>query len=568
MASTQVDRLGSIPLAPAGLTATAVDGGFTLTWTASSDGTIQTYQVSVAPGANQPISSAVAVSSFAAPATTTTFTPGYGPAPLSAFLQAIGTGGASAASGVQVTPLGGPNTTAWVTSYGADPTGVADSSAAFTSANSASLDVFMPPGTYSAHGFTPRVGTHLHGAGRDAVIINIPSNGTFAAISNGSLAEAKVTIDGFTLNGAGASTTGFSFTLTESVTLRDLRFSGLTTNAYFDRGRWPSIEDCISIGNASYASGQLTITSTSDSDYCFWPNVQNYQINCGQYDAGITQGSADPAIYTRRTIRGNITDATADGLQLGSGAKMLVIENDTQGMKVTRVTAEGATTGVLMQEGTGVAVAPGYCIIDNCDFDNFSTAGIQMNGGSYNTISKGEITWGSTHDVPGISLSSVIAPSVQEVQMVGNSTTLGTGVYCSGNVFGLNMGNCVFAGLLKVGLDVSTGTLANAVVTDNSFYDCSSNISGSPAGSGNRFSDNLGLASPNVTTPSFPASGTAVANNTGVDVMAYVTGGTITNVIVSLQTIGAVPGPYYIPATRGITFTYTGSPSWNWSGID
>jgi hypothetical protein len=105
MASTQIDRLGSIPLAPVRLTATAVAGGFTLNWTGSADPAIGSYQVSVAPGSGQPFSEALAVSTLAAPATTTTFTPGYGAAPLTVFLQAVGTGGASAATSVGVTPL-------------------------------------------------------------------------------------------------------------------------------------------------------------------------------------------------------------------------------------------------------------------------------------------------------------------------------------------------------------------------------------------------------------------------------------------------------------------------------
>ena len=107
MASTQIDRLGMIPLAPAGLVATAIAGGFTLSWNATTDATIGSYQVSVAPGAGQPFIDAIAVQSIAAPATGTSYAPGYGAAPVTVFVQAIGSGGASPTASLNVTPLSG-----------------------------------------------------------------------------------------------------------------------------------------------------------------------------------------------------------------------------------------------------------------------------------------------------------------------------------------------------------------------------------------------------------------------------------------------------------------------------
>ena len=99
-------RLGAIPLTPSGFTATATAGGFTLDWNVSSDPTIVSYMVSVAPGANMPFGEAVPVQSVEGPATTTAYAPGYGGSPLTVFLQACGTGGTSGAVSANVTPIG------------------------------------------------------------------------------------------------------------------------------------------------------------------------------------------------------------------------------------------------------------------------------------------------------------------------------------------------------------------------------------------------------------------------------------------------------------------------------
>jgi hypothetical protein len=70
-----------------------------------------------------------------------------------------------------------------------------------------------------------------------------------------------------------------------------------------------------------------------------------------------------------------------------------------------------------------------------------------------------------------------------------------------------------------------------------------------------------------ITTPSIPTSGSShpVTNNTGVDVIAYITGGTVTVVNVDGVTTGATSGPFYIPSGGTIYITYSVAPTWVWA---
>jgi hypothetical protein len=66
-------------------------------------------------------------------------------------------------------------------------------------------------------------------------------------------------------------------------------------------------------------------------------------------------------------------------------------------------------------------------------------------------------------------------------------------------------------------------------------------------------------------TPAVPASGTAVANNTGQDLSVVILGGTVTNVNVN-ATSRATATPAYVGAAAGttITLTYSVAPVWAW----
>ena len=100
---------------------------------------------------------------------------------------------------------------------------------------------------------------------------------------------------------------------------------------------------------------------------------------------------------------------------------------------------------------------------------------------------------------------------------------------------------------------------------------------GSPTGLGSNLTltappTNTGAVAPtgnsttDVGTPAVPASNVAVINTTGVDVTAYVTGGTVTAIAVGRKTTGLTSGAIRVPANQTITLTYSVAPTWSWVG--
>jgi hypothetical protein len=83
---------------------------------------------------------------------------------------------------------------------------------------------------------------------------------------------------------------------------------------------------------------------------------------------------------------------------------------------------------------------------------------------------------------------------------------------------------------------------------------------------------------PTITTPGTPvASGSAVANSTGLDCMVYMSSTTgIGKILVGAGTIStgstvsasnAMAGGIYVPAGQTITVTYTGTFTWTWLAV-
>lgn len=74
---------------------------------------------------------------------------------------------------------------------------------------------------------------------------------------------------------------------------------------------------------------------------------------------------------------------------------------------------------------------------------------------------------------------------------------------------------------------------------------------------------------PTITTPSFPASGSAITNTTGVDVIVYVSGGTLSSLVVNGGTVATGTGAdfAYVPAGLTVQYGYTGAPSWVWQAV-
>jgi hypothetical protein len=291
-----------------------------------------------------------------------------------------GVGGFQIISPAQaVVTLNGTSLFANVLSYGADPTGAAASDTAFQNAINANTRVYVPPGTYKfVTGVVLRTGSYIWGDGPSSAIINIAASIAAFSFVNSSNTEAKITIESLGFNGVSAGTTAISLTYCETTLIQNVRFSGVTFNVTIDRGRWHTISNCNSEGNTSYPSGQLHIYSSTDTDYCFFPVVFNYNVNCAVFDTGIVQGSLSPAIYTRRTIMARLINCNIDHFDYGTPGVFILVENDTQGMKIIGGSSFGATYGILFQTGSGVAVGPSFTDIISHDVDFYYNAAIQI----------------------------------------------------------------------------------------------------------------------------------------------------------------------------------------------
>jgi len=468
-----------------------------------------------------------------------------------------------------------------VTDFGADPTGVSDSSTAFNAAVNASLSVYIPAGTYrlASGGVTLRPGSTIKGAGMGAATINIAANSNAFSLLNTAEAEAHITISDMTINSLGANTNGIWFRLCDTTVVQRVRFSGLTGNVLLDRGRWHTIEDCVSCGNTLFQAGQLQIHSSTDTEYVFYPTLENYQVNCGSFDSPTPVfGSASPAIYVRRAIQASLQNCAIDHAETTvGGCNFILLENDCQGTKIIGGSSHGCTTGILIQTGAGPTVGPGYTDIISHDVDLFSVAGINVNCNSpgvavLTAIIGGKITAPTANGVPCIHMANVLDGSMTAVHCEDYSGSKhGTGLAISSDVT-VNMSDCIFDNL-NIGWDFSGGSLASCSFANNSITNCTTEVAGGAniAGGANAFNHNrgadppLGAAAP--ATPAVPPTTGVVSNNSGFDVMIYPVGGTGVTWSVNGAGLGASAGPFYVPANGFIQVNYTTAPTWTWIGV-
>jgi hypothetical protein len=71
-----------------------------------------------------------------------------------------------------------------------------------------------------------------------------------------------------------------------------------------------------------------------------------------------------------------------------------------------------------------------------------------------------------------------------------------------------------------------------------------------------------------VTTPSVPATTVAATNTTGVNVMVYISGGTVSDIKVAGTTVfSGTNTAVFLPAGSSITLTYSVAPTWVWMGM-
>ena len=146
-----------------------------------------------------------------------------------------------------------------VVGYGADPTGVKDSSVAFQNAFNSGFAPSIPPGTYKIGTLlTANSGLRIYGAGSQVCIINASTNGFLSA----TLGTAQgIEIEGLTINQATASTTGGTgVSVTATVAnagqpiFRDVVFGSNQNNSTSTTGAF-SVNCALVSTNGAYFSG-------------------------------------------------------------------------------------------------------------------------------------------------------------------------------------------------------------------------------------------------------------------------------------------------------------------------
>lgn len=82
------------------------------------------------------------------------------------------------------------------------------------------------------------------------------------------------------------------------------------------------------------------------------------------------------------------------------------------------------------------------------------------------------------------------------------------------------------------------------------------------------YKNGIATTPPAVATPAVPSSGASVANPTGCDVVVYLTGGSVSLVTVGgTAVLRATPATVYLPVGATVGLTYSTAPTWVWQAV-
>lgn len=178
-----------------------------------------------------------------------------------------------------------------VVTYGADPTGIADSTSAINAAL-ATCGTYIPPGLYKTTA-TLTTGSCASpvvlGAGKTSVIINLHSTTAEGFITTGSATEG--TISGFSLTRTGiptSSATGFDIATNNQLKLEWLQSSGSWVGIKLGTTAWGVVHNVISQNN--YSDGVLIAPPSAGQAQWTFDNVLS-QANDGYGFSVVTTGT-------------------------------------------------------------------------------------------------------------------------------------------------------------------------------------------------------------------------------------------------------------------------------------
>lgn len=379
---------------------------------------------------------------------------------------------------------------------------------------------------------------------------------------------SNIAIESLSIAANVAGVTGLSFSDLQQTLVREVGFLGCVQNFVYDRGGYHTIRDCFASGYGSLPCGSSRLWSSNDWDYVFNVTLSNFQyINTG---TGNNVANDPAALYLRRAVNCTINQINALSLVESNGTawqNAIIVENDSQGCIFSDSVFVHVYNGVVVQQGSGVAVSPSVITFNNVSIDQAANRGYLFINGTFLTVEGGAVTpnanqVGITPNIIWSGASFVIFKGTTVNSYYGNG---GCGFYFGGcscvTIEGCNITNCnsgfIFA-----------NNPTHIRVVNNHLNGCASPVSGSFAGVGNYISNNDACNPLAVSNPMLPASGVPVTNTTGVRCTVFVSGGTITRYALNGQTIQNIVGNQSFELEPGdsLAITYSAAPSWTWIG--
>ncbi|HET9189801.1 MAG TPA: glycosyl hydrolase family 28-related protein [Rudaea sp.] len=449
-----------------------------------------------------------------------------------------------------------------VADFGAVGDGVADCTAAFQAAlNAVSTAgggcVTVPNGSYVVGALTLASNVRLAGAGLASTTL-IPDAASITVLSGSSC--NNVVVENLSI-GCAAKTgvTGISFTKGWQCTIRNVQFEGCATSFVIDRGSFYDVSGIFLTGSSSIGAGGCKIWSSSDTDYVHDVVLRSVAIT----NAG--NGVTGTGIYIRRGVSVLVSNAHANDMVTGGTAQnFIVVENDSQGCKIVECGSPYSNIGLLVQTGSGVAVAPTFLDVISFDSDQCVSHAIDIEDGEWIRIIGGNLTAsGRTPAAFALLINGATSVFVDGVTVQGFSSTPGSGIYIA-NGTDIQLRNCVID-TCYYGFTFAA-TNAGITMIGCALQNCSNAFNGAlPSDAGSFFYGNKGLSSYANTVPGMPASGTALVNPFPFACRIWVWAGTVSAFHVA-ETGIPVGTPFYTDLEPGesIKITYTSAPSWTW----
>lgn len=407
------------------------------------------------------------------------------------------------------------------------------------------------------------------GVGSTAIIPTAPIT-AFSLISDVPV-EAYTALSGFSIIPTVVGVTGVKYTFCSSTMTQDIHFLGCLSTVVVDRGYFNTVQDCTSGATAISVAGTLIIYSSTDvsthvagDQYCYFPVVRNYTITPNN-EFSITTRTANPCCYFRRVV-GGVFDTIKGSLISASspGHGFIVLENDSQGNKFLNCTAGAVSYMIIIQPGAGIAVAPTYTEITDCDCDFFWSAGIWANGTVASPINFLHITGGfqtaaQTATSPGIYATYTNFVTIMGTQVQNYIGTLGIGIKLE-NCNLVTAAECQVT-QMTVGFVMGAGN-TNIFLRDNWFNANTTAITGTVSGGFNRITNNNGINPPAIATPAVPLTTVPYTNTQGYDLRIAVSG-TVSAIAVNGIATGLTAGVFLVNTGETITITHAAG-AWAW----